>query len=63
MKKLKRDNPKFAVKLDKIKSELVCKLTTPIPSRMSADEMNCFYIGYYHQRQDLYTPHTQKEEA
>lgn len=63
MKKLKRDKPGLAVDLDKAKSELVCKLTEPIPKRMTADEINCFYIGYYHQRQDLYTPRTKKEEA
>ena len=49
MKKLLRDKPGLANILGKEKSSLIGKLTTPIPSRFTPEETDCFYIGYYHQ--------------
>ena len=49
MKKLMRDKPGLAVILNQEKKELLSKITQPIPVRFSPDEVDCFYIGYYHQ--------------
>ncbi len=38
--------------------------TNPIPARLSLDDQGAFILGYYHQRQDIYTPknHTKSAE-
>ena len=58
MRKLKRDKPGYASRLEEEKVNLICMLTENIPKRFSTDEINCFYIGYYHQTQNRY----EKEE-
>lgn len=55
MKKLKRDDPRSAESLEKVKVDLICKITAPIPDKLEEDASNCFYIGYYHQKQELDT--------
>lgn len=49
MKKLMRDKPGLAKTLNQEKRELLSKITQPIPLRFSPEEIDCFYIGYYHQ--------------
>lgn len=49
MKKLMRDKPGLAKNLNQEKKELISKITQPIPLRFSLEEIDCFYIGYYHQ--------------
>ena len=49
MKKLLRDKPGLANILGKEKGSLIGKLTAPIPPRFTPEEIDCFYIGYYHQ--------------
>ena len=49
MKKLLRDKPGLANILGKEKGSLIGRLTAPIPPRFTPEEIDCFYIGYYHQ--------------
>ena len=49
MKKLRRDKPGYAVKLDKELMEIVDKFDTGYPARMSLPEQGAFQLGYYHQ--------------
>ena len=49
MKKLLRDKPGLANILGKEKASLIGKLTAPILPRFTSEEIDCFYIGYYHQ--------------
>lgn len=49
MKKLKRDKFNLARYLEHEKKTIISMLTAPIPSHFTPDEMDCFYIGYYHQ--------------
>lgn len=49
LKKLMRDKTGLGRKLEDMESQLVAKLTSTIPARFTQDEVNCFYIGYYHQ--------------
>lgn len=49
MKKLYREKRGIALKLEKEKSSIMCKISVPIPSRFTPEEAASFYLGYYHQ--------------
>ena len=49
MKKLYREKRGIALKLEKEKSSIMCKISVPIPSRFTPEEATSFYLGYYHQ--------------
>ena len=49
LKKLMRDKPGLGKKLGDMESRLAAKLTSPPPVRFTQEDVNCFYIGYYHQ--------------
>ena len=62
LKKLKRDKFNLARKLEEEKSAIIALLNTPIPMRFTPDEVDCFYIGYYHQNCKKENEKKQKEE-
>lgn len=62
LKKLKRDKFNLARKLEEEKSAIIALLNTPIPIRFTPDEVDCFYIGYYHQNCKKENEKKQKEE-
>ena len=49
MKKLIREKRGYALKLEKEKSSILCKMTMPVASRFTPEEATSFYLGYYHQ--------------
>lgn len=49
IRKLQRDKPKLARKLENEEKAIIAMLSDPIPVRFKTDEVNYFYIGYYHQ--------------
>ena len=63
LKKLKREKFNLARKLEEEKSAIIALLNAPIPTRFTPDEMDCFYIGYYHQNCKKETANKQKEET
>ena len=63
MKKLKRDKFNLARKLENEKNTIIAMLNVPIPTRFVPDEVDCFYIGYYHQDCKKENAQKQKEEA
>jgi len=63
MEKLKRDKKFLARNLEVEKNAILAMLTTPIPTRFTPDEVDCFYIGYYHQNCKKGTENNQKEET
>lgn len=62
MRKLKRDKFNLARKLESEKNAIIAMLNTPIPTRFTPDETDCFYIGYYHQNCKKENKEKQKEE-
>ena len=52
--KIKKERPGRGVNLDKMIGEIV-NLFKVFPSHLSLDEQGLFTIGYYHQRQELFT--------
>lgn len=61
MKKLKREKPYLARSLETEKSKIIGAMHTAIPVRFKADEVDSFYIGYYHQS-SKYEGNDKKEE-
>ncbi len=49
LKKLLRDKPGLGITYKKAKTDLMAKITAPIPVRFTQEETICFYLGYYHQ--------------
>ena len=49
MKKLLREKRGYALKMEKEKSAILCKMTVPVASRFTPEEATSFYLGYYHQ--------------
>ena len=49
LRKLKRDRSNLASKLENEKDQIIKMITAPIPTRFNPDEIDCFYIGYFHQ--------------
>lgn len=49
LKKLLRDMPGLGITYKKAKTDLMAKITAPIPVRFTQEETICFYLGYYHQ--------------
>lgn len=62
MKVLKRNNEGLGVYWEKILSELVNKLPSTLPARLTLQEQGSFMLGYYHQYQDKFTGKKEKEE-
>lgn len=47
---------------EKLKAEIISKLpATGFPTHLNLIDQGCFFIGYYHQRADLYTAKTKDE--
>ena len=61
MKKIRRDKPGLAVKLDQQIMEIVNRLEIKIPTQLSLEEQAVFMLGYYHQTQKRYE--RKQEEA
>ncbi len=57
LKKLMRDKPGLGKKLGDMEGQLAARLTASIPARFTQEEVNCFYIGYYHQKNREETNH------
>ena len=53
-----------SVFFEKLKTELLGKLDVnePFPSSLNLDDQGKFILGYYHQTQDLFTSHKDKED-
>jgi CRISPR-associated protein Csd1 len=61
MKKIRRDKPGLAVKLDQQIMEIMNRLEIKIPTQLSLEEQAVFMLGYYHQTQKRYE--RKQEEA
>jgi CRISPR-associated protein Csd1 len=48
-------------KYDKIIADLQSRIHTTYPSRLNLQEQGVFYLGYYHQRQSMFTPRKEEE--
>ncbi|MDH5730625.1 MAG: type I-C CRISPR-associated protein Cas8c/Csd1, partial [Gammaproteobacteria bacterium] len=59
MKKL--DNPAFKISAEKRISEVMASVPE-FPSNLNLENQGLFAIGYYHQRQDLFTKNSEKGE-
>lgn len=62
LKKLRRDNPKFAVSLEKQLFEIADKLPIQYPSRMTLAQQGSFQLGYYHQVNAFYNKKQEENE-
>lgn len=60
-KKLRRDKPGLAVKLEKQLTEIVSRLEINIPTQLSLEEQAVFMLGYYHQTQKRYEKKQEEE--
>lgn len=61
MKKLKRDKPGLAIKLEQQLTEIVSRLEINIPTQLSLEEQAVFMLGYYHQTQKRYERKQEEE--
>lgn len=61
MSKLRKARPGQATNLDKLISEIL-EAVSAFPMRLSMAQQGLFAIGYYHQRQDLFTKKTSTTE-
>ncbi len=62
--KLRRDKPGVAINLDRSMTAVLGHFPAQrFPSVFSMEEQGLFAIGYYHQRQALFTKHTKEEGA
>ena len=60
LSKLKKEKPGYAINLEKSLQEIVDGLTM-FPAHLSMDDQGQFAIGYYHQRQALFTKKEDKQ--
>lgn len=62
--KIRKEKPGWAITLDKSLQEILdsVKPQNGFPATMSLEEQGMFVLGYYHQRQDLYTKQEDKTE-
>jgi len=49
-------------KYDKIIADLQSRIHTTYPSRLNLQEQGVFYLGYYHQRQSMFTQRKEEEK-
>jgi CRISPR-associated protein Csd1 len=61
--KLKQLNAGLSVSREQELGEIMNKLSNAFPRLLSLDDQGKFVIGYFHQRQDLYTSKKDKEEG
>ena len=61
LSKIKGEKPGLAVILDKNLQELFCKISE-FPAIFSLEEQGQFAIGYYHQKQEIFTKAKEKPE-
>jgi CRISPR-associated protein Csd1 len=61
--KLKQLNVGLSVTREQELGEIMNKLNNTFPRLLSLDDQGKFVIGYFHQRQDLYTSKKDKEEG
>ena len=57
----KLDNPKFRGAHEKRLAEIMDGLGNSMPSHLSMEDQSRFALGYYHQRQALYTANKEKD--
>ncbi|MFO7803781.1 MAG: type I-C CRISPR-associated protein Cas8c/Csd1 [Desulfovermiculus sp.] len=62
--KIRKEKPGWAITLDKSLQEILdsVKPQNGFPATMSLEKQGMFILGYYHQRQDLYTKQEDKTE-
>ncbi len=62
--KIRKDKPGWAVSLDKLAQEILEAIDPKqgFPSTLSLENQGMFVLGYYHQRQDLFTKKDEKKE-
>ncbi len=61
VRKLKSDGSRRKY-YDKMIGELMDRIHSQIPARMSLQEQGVFYLGYYHQRQDFFKSKKEEEK-
>ncbi|BAK81139.1 type I-C CRISPR-associated protein Cas8c/Csd1 [Candidatus Arthromitus sp. SFB-rat-Yit] len=59
--KINKENNRMFNYYDKIIGEILLNINE-FPAVFSSDEQGMFILGYYHQREDIYTPKKDKEE-
>lgn len=62
IEKIKDSFPGRAVYYDKLMTELMSSITTTFPARLSIQDQGAFYLGYYHQKEALYSSKSEKVE-
>lgn len=62
LKKLRRDNMRFSINLEKLMQEIMDKISTSYPARMTLAEQGSFQLGYYHQHTALYTKKQEEDK-
>ncbi|WP_027370387.1 type I-C CRISPR-associated protein Cas8c/Csd1 [Desulfovermiculus halophilus] len=62
--KIRKEKPGWAVTLDKSLQDILASVEPQkgFPATMPLEKQGMFVLGYYHQRQDLYTKHEDKTE-
>ncbi len=62
--KIRKEKPGWAITLDKSLQDILASVEPKkgFPATMSLEKQGMFVLGYYHQRQDLYTKHEDKPE-
>ncbi len=62
--KIRKDKPGWAVNLDKSLQEILIDMDPGVgfPLTLSLEKQGMFVLGYYHQRQDLFTKKEEKKE-
>ncbi|MCR5733654.1 MAG: type I-C CRISPR-associated protein Cas8c/Csd1 [Lachnospiraceae bacterium] len=65
LKKMKKIDEKrgVAIHLERQMEELINRISTTYPTRMSLEEQSRFQLGYYHQKAYYFTPKEKKEAA
>jgi CRISPR-associated protein Csd1 len=60
--KIRKEKPGWAITLDKSLQDILASVEPQngFPATMSLEKQGMFVLGYYHQRQDLYTKHEGK---
>lgn len=62
LSKLEKKNAKFATYYDRLCREILDKLdATGFPATLDMEDQGLFILGYYHQRQYMYTPKSKQE--
>ena len=63
VKKLKNTMPGAAINYSKLFDDIMGRLTSSFPSRLSLQDQGIFQIGYYHQKQQFFNKKEDKENV